>query len=208
MIPFRWKLPARYCLPNLEMALLADGVPPGEVYRALATDEGVDRAFAVLNRISPNLHFWSSGEEPVDLLRRGDVAMSTTYSGRVATAILEGADKLVPIYDGQILDTEWFVIMAGTRNREASLAFLAYVAEPQQQAAQARWIPYGPMRRSALKIIADGEPWFHTGQPVLPFMPSREDRLAHSLVADAGFWAEHGEDLAARFAQWRRGLGL
>lgn len=193
---------------NLEMALLADGVPSDEVYSLLATEAGVDRAFEVLSRISGNLRFWSSGEEPVALLQGGDVVLSTAYNGRVAAAYLSGATEIRTIYEGQILDEEWFAIVAGTPNKRAALDFLAHAAEPEQQAAQARWIPYGPMRRSALKIIEEGEPWFHSGQPVLPHLPSREDRIENALVLDPEFWAENGEALANRFAEWRRGLGL
>ena len=193
---------------NLEMALLADGVPPDRVYALLSTEDGVDRAFSVLNRIAQNLHFWSSGEEPIELLQRGEVSMSTAYNGRVAVAQLSGATEIEAIYEGQILDEEWFAIVAGTPNEELALAFLRHVAEPAQQAEQARWIPYGPMRRSALEIIAEGEPWFHTGQPVLPHIPSREDRVEGALLLDPEFWSENGEALAARFAEWRRGLGL
>ncbi|EAR51274.1 spermidine/putrescine-binding periplasmic protein [Oceanicola granulosus HTCC2516] len=193
---------------NLEMALLADGVRPGEVYPLLRTEAGQDRAFSVLSRIAADLRFWSSGEEPVALLLAGDVVMSTAYNGRVAAAQLAGETRIGAVYEGQILDEEWFAIVAGTPNEAAALAFLRHVAAPEQQAAQARWIPYGPMRRSALAIIAEGEPWFHTGQPVLPHIPSRTDRLEDALVLDPDFWVEHGDALTARFARWRRGLGL
>lgn len=193
---------------NLEMALMADGVPADDVYDLLATEAGRDRAFSVLNRIAAGLRLWSSGEEPVDLLRAGEVVMATAYNGRVAAAELSGEERVGTIYDGQILDEEWFVIVAGTPNEDAALDFLRHVAQPERQAAQARWIPYGPMRRSALSIIAEGEPWFHTGQPVLPHIPSREDRIDGALVLDPDFWAEHGPDLTERFAAWRRGLGL
>ena len=192
---------------NLEMALLADGVPTDEVYSLLSTEAGVDRAFDVLSRIAGNLRFWTSGEEPVALLQSGEVVLSTAYNGRVAAAYLSGATEIKSIYEGQILDEEWFAIVSGTPNEAAALDFLAYVAEPVQQAAQARWIPYGPMRRSALKIIEAGEPWFHSGQPVLPHLPSREDRIENALVLDSEFWADHGEALTNRFADWRRGLG-
>jgi putative spermidine/putrescine transport system substrate-binding protein len=193
---------------NLEMALMADGVAASEVYQLLATDEGRDRAFGVLNRIAADLSLWSSGEEPVDLLRSGEVAMATAYSGRVAAAELAGEEWIGTIYAGQILDEEWFVIVAGAPNEAAALNFLRHVAEPEQQAAQARWIPYGPMRKSALDIIAAGEPWFHTGEPVLPHIPSREDRIEGALVLAPDFWVEHGPELTERFAAWRRGLGL
>lgn len=193
---------------HLEMALLADGVPADRVYPLLSSEAGVDQALSVLNRIAPELRFWSSGEEPVDLLEGGEVAMSTAYSGRVAAAYLSGATEIRTIYDGQILDEEWFAIVSGAPNEAAARAFLRHAAQPEQQAAQARWIPYGPMRRSALDIIAAGEPWFYTGQPVLPHIPSRGDRVAETLILDPEFWAEHGEALATRFAEWRRRLGL
>jgi putative spermidine/putrescine transport system substrate-binding protein len=193
---------------NLEMALMADGVPEEQVYEVLATEEGQDQAFGVLNRIADDLQLWSSGEEPVDLLSSGEVAMATAYNGRVAAAELAGEDRIGTIYEGQILDEEWFVIVAGTPNEALALDFLRHVADPEQQAAQARWIPYGPMRKSALDIIAAGEPWFHTGEPVLPHIPSREDRIEGTLVLDPDFWAEHGPELTERFSVWRRGLGL
>lgn len=193
---------------NLEMALMADGVPAEQVYPLLGTEAGVDRAFAVLSRISGNLQFWSSGEEPVALLKSGEVVMTTGYNGRISAAILSGEDGIGAIYDHQILDEEWFAVVAGTENEAAALAFLRHVAEPEQQAAQARWIPYGPMRRSALKIIAEGEPWFHTGADVLPHLPTRAGRAEAALVLDPEFWAEHGPELTERFGEWRRGLGL
>jgi putative spermidine/putrescine transport system substrate-binding protein len=193
---------------NLEMALMADGVPADRVYDLLATQAGQDRAFAMLGSISAGLQLWSSGEEPVELLRNGEVAMSTAYNGRVSAAILGGAEDIAAIHQGQILDEEWFVIVAGSPNERAALDFLRHVAEPTQQAEQARWIPYGPMRKTALDIIAAGEPWFHTGRPVLPHIPTREDRIDGALVLDPDFWAEHGPDLTERFAIWRQGLGL
>ena len=40
---------------NLEMALLADGVAPGDVYKTLETPEGLDRAFAKLDSAEADL---------------------------------------------------------------------------------------------------------------------------------------------------------
>ena len=40
---------------NLELALMADGVAPGDVYATLATPEGVDRAFAKLDTIKKDV---------------------------------------------------------------------------------------------------------------------------------------------------------
>jgi len=44
--------------PNLEFALMADGVPADKVYAVLGTDAGVDRAFAKLDTIKGDLLWW------------------------------------------------------------------------------------------------------------------------------------------------------
>ena len=43
---------------NLEFALLADGVAPGDVYKTLRTSEGVDRAFRKLDQLKPYIVWW------------------------------------------------------------------------------------------------------------------------------------------------------
>ena len=57
----------------LEWALLSDGVAPEEVYATLDTEAGQERAFKVLDGIKSSIVWWSTGEEPVNLLgiRRG-----------------------------------------------------------------------------------------------------------------------------------------
>ena len=54
---------------TLEIALLADGVPPADVYKVLATPAGQKRAFDKLDQIKPNLMWWKSGTQPVQLDR-------------------------------------------------------------------------------------------------------------------------------------------
>ena len=46
---------------NLEFALIADGVAPGDVYDVLSTDEGIDRAFAKLDTIKDDVIWWEAG---------------------------------------------------------------------------------------------------------------------------------------------------
>ncbi|WP_286875226.1 extracellular solute-binding protein, partial [Marinimicrobium sp. UBA4509] len=75
---------------NLEWALVADGVPRGNVYEVLSTEAGVDRAFTVLNRIKPYIEWWEEGEEAIRLLETGQVVMSSVYSGRVDDAVQRG----------------------------------------------------------------------------------------------------------------------
>src|SRR5690606_21091436 len=58
---------------NVEFALMADGVPPQDVYKALATPEGVDRAVKKLDEIKPYVQWWEAGAQPPQMLSAGDV---------------------------------------------------------------------------------------------------------------------------------------
>lgn len=187
---------------NIEMALVADGVDPKRVYEILSSQEGIDRAFAKLDTIKPYARFWSGGDEPVAFVESGEVAMSTVYSGRLGAATLGGADTLRPIWDGQVLDEEWLVMVKGSKNREEALDFLAHASAPEQLARQARWITYGPVRRSSLEIIKANEPWFNTGADVLPHLPNRPELMPRTIVADAEWWAGEGRAVARRFMDW------
>ena len=52
---------------------MADGVPAAEVYDALGTPEGVDRAFAKLDTIKDDIVWWEAGAQPPQLLADGEV---------------------------------------------------------------------------------------------------------------------------------------
>lgn len=187
---------------NIEMALVADGVEPERVYEVMNTPEGIDRAFAKLNMIRDAVVFWSSGVEPLELVGNGRVVMSTAYNGRVGAAVLDEGASFETLPHGQVLDEEWFVMVKGTGNYQDALDFLIHASAPEQQAAQARWIPYGPMRRSALAIIAENEPWHHGGADVMPHLPNREAIRASTILADADWWAVNGDEITQRFTAW------
>ena len=58
---------------NLEFALMADGVPPEEVYDALRTPAGQERAFRKLEGLRDHIRWWVAADEPVEMLAAGEV---------------------------------------------------------------------------------------------------------------------------------------
>ena len=62
---------------NLEIALMADGVAPGDVYKVLATSDGVDRAFRKLDQLKPYIVWWQTDAEAARILGSGDVLMTS-----------------------------------------------------------------------------------------------------------------------------------
>jgi len=190
---------------NIEMALVADGVDPKSVYRVMDTSEGIDRAFRKLNTIRPVAEFWGSGAEPIKFVKSGAVVMSTAYNGRVSDAILGQGAPFGIIWDGQVLDEEWFVIVKGTKRFGDALAFLVHATESEQLAAQAKWITYGPLRRSSLDIIRANEPWYHSGAAILPHMPNRAEVMPRTVVSNPNWWAKHGAGIGKRYKAWMGG---
>ncbi len=184
---------------NLEMALMADGVPAAEVYDLLETEEGVDRAFAKLDTIKDDIVWWEAGAQPPQLLADGEVVMSTAYNGRIFNAAVAEGQPFKIVWDGQILDFDLFVIPKGAPNKENALKFIAFSTDTQRLADQASWISYGPARRSSGALVGkyvDGK------TDMAPHMPTSEEALKNALVNNFEFWADRDTDLNERFNAW------
>jgi len=186
----------------IEMALVADGVEIADVYDVMDTAEGIDRAFAKLDTIKDHVVFWSSGAKPLELVSSGEVVMSLAYNGRIGSAILNDGQPFVTIWDGQVLEEEWLVVVKGAPNKEEAFKLAAHMSSTEAQAEQAKYINYGPMRNSALTIIAANEPWFNTGDYILKHMPNREEVNARTIIADPDWWADNGAEISERFNAW------
>src|SRR4051812_6357179 len=73
--------------PNLEFALLADGVPADKLYPL-----DVDRAFASLTRIRPHIaKFWNTSALANQMLIDKEAVMGSVWNGPLMTAISKGA---------------------------------------------------------------------------------------------------------------------
>lgn len=174
---------------NLEYALLADGVPPGQVYDVLATREGQDRAFRKLDELKPYIQWWEAGAQPLQYMMSGDVAMSSAYSGRVAAARNESSLRIV--WNGGLYDSDSWAIPKGTKNLEAAKAFAAFSSQPMQQKAFAEAILYGPTSKKAAAMI---------NPSLREFMPT--SHLEVQVPLNVEFWVDYGDQLEQRFSAW------
>lgn len=184
---------------TLEMALMGDGVPAGEVYDLLETDEGIDRAFAVLDRIKDDIVWWEAGAQPPQLLADGEVVMSTAYNGRIFNAAVAEGQPLEVVWDGQILDFDLFVVPKGAPNAENAMKFIAYATDTKRLADQASWISYGPARKSSgamVGLYSDGK------TEMAPHMPTAGANLDNALVNNFEFWVDMDAELNERFNAW------
>ncbi len=184
---------------NLEMALMADGVPSGEVYETLETEEGVARAFAKLDKIKDDVIFWEAGAQAPQLLADGEVVMTTAYNGRIFNAAMEESKPFEIVWDGQVYEFEGWVIPRGAPNLEQALEFVTFSTAPEQQAMAATYISYGPPRVSAGPLVGNFQ---GTDIAMAPNLPTSERNLANALSSDFEFWADRDTDLNERFNAW------
>jgi len=178
---------------NLEWALMADGVPTAQIYEVLATQEGIDRAFRVLDKIKSHVVWWETGAQPPQLLADGEVVMTSAYNGRLYNAIFKEKKPFEIIWDGQVWDIDLWGVVKGTRNLDAALEFVKFSTDTQRLADQAKYISYGPVRRSSMAIV---------NAKVRPHLPTSPDNFANSLQNDFEWWADNQQEMDERFTAW------
>ena len=154
---------------NLEMALMADGVAPEEVYATLETPEGVDRAFAKLDEIKDEVVFWEAGAQPPQLLADGEVALTTAYNGRIFNAKMEEDQPFEIVWDGQVYEFEGFVIPRGTPNMEEAMSSSPSPPGPSRSPARPNGSATGrrasPPARSSAPSRTPTSRWRRTCRP-------------------------------------------
>lgn len=183
----------------LEIALMADGVPAADVYKVLATPEGVDRAFKKLDTIKKDIVWWEAGAQAPQLLADGEVVMTTAYNGRLFNAVVDEHKPFVIVWDGQVYENEMFVIPKGAPHMEDAQKFLTYATSTEGLRQQAQWISYGPARKSALKDAL----LYHDGKTeMLPNLPTYPANMKNALETSMEFWVDHQTELNERFNAW------
>lgn len=178
----------------LEFALIGDGVPLEEVYDVLATEEGIERAFAKLDSIKDSLLIWEAGAQPPQLLASGELVMTSAYNGRITAANQdEGRNFQIAWEAGYIYQVDSWVVLANSDKQEEAFEFVAFASQPEQQKLFPPLIPYGPTHVDAAALV-DPE--------VQANIPASPTNIETGLFFDDAFWVDHFERLNERFNAW------
>ncbi len=182
---------------NLEIALLADGVAPGDIYATLRTDAGVERAFRKLDQLKPYLVWWTEAGEAPRLLASGDVLMTSAAADRVVAA-QRSADpqehhNFALQWAGNVTEVESWAILAGSPDAADATRLLAFAADPKAQRALPALGGFGGATIGANdKLPPD----------LLAASPSTPANLASGLMVDEGFWHDNAAKLDKQFEAW------
>ena len=92
----------------------------------LETDEGVDRAFKVLDKIKADTIWWEAGAQPPQMLADGEVTMTSVYNGRIFNAIAVEKKPFDILWDGQVWDIDLWIMPKGAPNKERAIEFVHF----------------------------------------------------------------------------------
>jgi len=175
-------------MPLLEIALLADGVGPAQLYPF-----DVERAFKSLDRIKPHIAvWWSSGAESTQLLQSGDIDLTGIWSARAQAAIDGGASAGI-VRNQALITAEGFTIPKGTPNAEAARQFVKFCARADRQAAYTDDLAYGPTNLKAFEYIRPER---------AALLPTSPENISSAIPVSDEWWVKNLEKMQARLTEW------
>ncbi|HSB21785.1 MAG TPA: ABC transporter substrate-binding protein [Burkholderiaceae bacterium] len=178
---------------NLEVALIADGVPSKDVYKTLRTPEGIERAFKKLDSIKSDLVFWKSGAQPPQMLAAGDVVFTTAYNGRITAANEKDKKNFKMVWKDTPYTMDSWVIMKGTPNKANAEKLVEFMGRPENQAKLPKYVRYGVTSAAAAPLV---------DKSLMAELPTNPDILKQAFAEEPKFWIDNGDKLAERWTQW------
>ena len=181
---------------NLEMALLAHGVAPGEVYRTLETPEGLDGAYQKLSALNP---IWA--HDSIGALRwlaNGQAVMATAMNGDVYESSRKDFAPGI-IWDHQLYEFDVFAIPFGNPKKRRAMDFIAYATGSGPLAGVASWVPYGPARRSSLALVKDNP---DLKIPMRSWLPTAPENFRNAFPVNNAWWRQHEAGLTSRWREF------
>ncbi|MEU6147684.1 ABC transporter substrate-binding protein [Streptomyces sp. NPDC047081] len=175
-------------LPELEFALLADGVAMDKLYPL-----DVDRAFKSLDNIKGSVKkYWDTGALPGVLLGRKEVVASTVWHGRLDDLIKQGS-PLAYQWNGARRQSNAYGIAKGAANLDAAYQLIDFALQPEVQAHYAELYPMAPSVPAAYKKLSS---------TVAANLGSSPDHLKTGFDADVQWWHDNQDAVAKRWQEW------
>jgi len=170
----------------LEMALIADGVAPKQLYPL-----DVERGFKSLGKIKPNITKWiDESPQALTLVQTNEIDFSYVYSGRVKNAQAQGA-SIDYSFKQSINIPEYLAVLKDAPHKEAAMKFVAFALRPDRNAAFAEALSYIPANSKSAALMSEAS------RKWLPDVAS-----PNNVTMDDAWWADKFDDLQKRFKEW------
>lgn len=173
---------------TLEIALMADGVSKDSLYPL-----DIERAFRSLDKIKPNVIWWTSGSQPVEFLANKEVVMTSVFNGRIWAAVKKDGLPLQVEWNQGILDLDVWIIPKGAKNYDNAMKLIEYSARPDVQSRIVEYINYGPTSKSAYnQLSADAK----------KVLPTSSDNYSKHFLFNGEWWARNEQSVLEKWNEW------
>jgi putative spermidine/putrescine transport system substrate-binding protein len=136
---------------QVEMALLADGVSPAELYSVLSTEAGMKRAIDKIRELKPSIAvWWSSGAQAGQLMKDGEVDISSGWNARFQSA-KDAGGPVDYTYNQGILTFDCFAVTKGSRHKQEAMKLINEMSTAASQAHLANLVSEGPLNAAAYR---------------------------------------------------------
>lgn len=172
---------------TLELALLADGVAPKDLYPM-----DVDRAFRSLDRIKPHVAHWiAQTQQTVSLIQTNEIDFSYVYKSRVL-ALQESGIPMEIADEYPLVTNTYMAVGKGTKNKPLVMKFLNELLSPEMQAALVNNNSgTGPITNNAMSLIKPD---------IARMIPDlKSPKVA---ITNDDWWADNYEKITPRFKEW------
>ncbi len=177
--------------PDLEFALLADGVSMDKLYPL-----DVDRAFKSLDRIRPHVaKFWTTGAMSPQMLTDGQISVGSAYINRIGDLMKTGAPVAFDWNQGEIQNNYW-CILKGAKNYDNAMKLIAFATTPKAQAGFSTETLMGPANVHAFDLLSKDR---------AELLPSSPQNLRKQFIYNDEWWAENRPTVQKHWDQWALG---
>ena len=172
--------------PQLEAALLADGVPMDKLYPL-----DTKRALGVLKKIRKDAVYWNSGSESEQLMRTGEASIGLIWNTRAKVLHEETKGRITWTWNQGVLQAGIFVIPKGNPGGVLAQQLMASAcANEDGQVELLKFLGNGPTNpRSAPKVPAEFR----------RFNPTDPDNAKVQFVYDGNWWSANYTELNQQY---------
>ncbi|TXH35591.1 MAG: extracellular solute-binding protein [Rhodospirillaceae bacterium] len=159
------------------------------------TDEELDKAFALIEKVQPSLRtLWDSGEQSMQIMRNGEAVITQIWNRPARKLVEESPGKYTVNWQDAPYGPAYIVVVKGAPHPKLAFQYMEYYAtHPEQQAKWSSTTSYGVANPKALASIDPAaKEW-------LP-----ESHLKSVTHGNIEWWIENQKAMVQR---WRQVIG-
>ena len=174
--------------PNLEIALLADGVPRDKIYPI-----DVDRAFKKLDELKPHVDVWveNTSQDHV-LMQNAEVDLLMGSLGRSFLAKGKGLPFDYTMQDGLWQQSYW-IVPTHAPNAENAMKLIAWMAQAEPEAEFVSNFLAGMPNKKAYPLMS---------KEISDSIPTSPDNIKRQVKISAEWWTDNLDTVNRRWLDW------